>query len=77
MTGPECFFTILSYYYYYYYFFLLFFFVFENLQKSIKSDVFDTNGPRERDFHEETIAIDAGEPDFRPTVTHFMTFFDF
>ena len=51
--------------------------MFENLQKSIKSEVFDTNGPRERDFHEKTIPIDTGEADFRPTVTHFMTFFDF
>ena len=50
---------------------------FRNLQKSIKSDVFDTNGPRERDFHEEAVAIDTGEADFRPTATHFMTFFRF
>ena len=50
----------------------------ENLQKSFKSDVFDTNGPRERDFHEKTIPIDTGETNFRPTVTHFMIFiFDF
>ena len=42
----------------------------------MKSYVFDTNGPRERDFHEETIAIDTGEADFRPTVTHFMISFD-
>ena len=47
---------------------------FENLQKSIKSDVSDTNGPRKRDFHEETIPIDTGETDFRSTVTHFMIF---
>ena len=47
----------------------------ENLQKSIQSDVSDTNGPRKRDFHEETIPIDTGETDFRSTVTHFMIFF--
>ena len=57
--------------------FYLFIFFFENLQKSIKSDVFDTNGARERDFHEETIAIDTGETDFRSTVTHFMNFSTF
>ena len=49
-------------------------FLFENLQKSIKGYVFDTNGHRKRDFHEETVAIDTGETDFRSTVTHFMFF---
>ena len=53
------------------------FFFFENVQKSLKSEVFDTNGPRERDFHEKTIPIDTGETNFRPTVTHFMIFFCF
>ena len=52
-------------------------FFLENLQKSIKSCVFDTNGPRKRDFHEETIAIDTGETDFQCTGTNFMTFFQF
>ena len=52
-------------------------FFYENLQNSIKSDVSDTNGPRKRDFHEETIPIDTGETDFRSTVTHFMTFLRF
>ena len=51
--------------------------LFENLQKSIKSDVSDANGPRKRDFHEETIQIGTGETDFRSTVTHFMTFLRF
>ena len=32
---------------------------------------------REHDFHEETIAIDTRETNFRPTVTHFMISFDF
>ena len=48
---------------------------FENLQKSIKSDVSDTNGHRKSDFHEETIPIDTGETDFRSMVTHFMILF--
>ena len=55
----------------------MFLFFFENLQKSIKSDASDTNGPRKRDFHEETIAIDTGETDFQCTGTNFMTFFQF
>ena len=57
--------------------FLIFFHFFENLQKSIKSDVSDANGHRKRDFHEETIQIGTGETDFRSTVTHFMTFLGF
>ena len=50
-------------------------FVSENLRHSVKSDVPDANGPRKRDFHEETIPIDTGETDFRSTVTHFMICF--
>ena len=41
----------------------------------MKSDASDTNGPRKRDFHEETIPIDTGEADFRSAVTHFMISF--
>ena len=50
---------------------------FENLQKSIKSDASDANGPRKRDFHEETIQIGTGETDFRSTVTNCITFLRF
>ena len=57
--------------------FFIFSYFIENLQKSIKSDVSDTNGHRKRDFHEETIPIDTGETDFRSTVTHFMIFLRF
>ena len=43
--------------------------MFKTGQKSIKSDAFDTNGPRERDFHKETIAIDTGDTDFAKSIT--------
>ena len=49
----------------------------ENLQKSIKSYVSDTNGWRESDFQVETIQNEVGEVYFRCTGTHFMTFFQF
>ena len=37
------------------------FILFENLQKSIKRDVFDANGHRKHDFHDKTMANDTGE----------------
>ena len=46
-------------------------FLFENQHKSVKSYLSDINGHLKRDFHEETIAIESGEIDFRSTVTHF------
>ena len=46
----------------------------ENLQKSIKSDVSDTNGRRENDFQVEISPNDIVKTDFRSTVTHFITF---
>ena len=46
----------------------------ENLQKSLKSDVSDTNGRRESDFQVEFSTNDTVKTDFRSTVTHFMTF---
>ena len=47
----------------------------ENLQKSIKSDVSDTNGCRESDFQVEISPNDTVKIDFRSTVTHFMICF--
>ena len=44
----------------------------KNLQKPIKSDVSDTNGPQKRVCRVENILIDPGETDFRCTVTNFM-----
>ena len=43
-------------------------------QKHINSDLSDTNGYRKHHFHDETIAIETGETDFRSTVTHFINF---
>ena len=50
----------------------LFFDFSKNLQKSIKSDVSDTNGPQKRVCREENTLIDPGETNFRCTVTNFM-----
>ena len=47
---------------------------YENCQKSLKSDISDTNGYRKRDFRLETSQNDTLKVDFRPTGTHFMTF---
>ena len=44
----------------------------ENLQKSIKSDVSDTNGHQKRACRVENMLIDPGETNFRCTVTHFI-----
>ena len=53
------------------------FFIFQKSSKIYQKLCFFTNGPRECDFHEETIAIDTGETDFRSTATHFMHFSTF
>ena len=56
---------------------LWFVFFQKNLHKSIKSDVSDTNGRRNRDFRVETVQNEVGEVYFRCKGTHFMTFSDF
>ena len=49
----------------------------ENHQKSIKSNFFDTNARRERDFQVENNQNGTGIIDFRSSGTHFMTFLCF
>ena len=54
------------------------FFIFsKNLQKLIKSDVSDTNGRRESDFHVEISQNYTIRTDFRSTRINFITFFIF
>ena len=45
---------------------------FKNLQKLIKSDVSDMNGPRKHVCRVENMLIDPGDTNFRCTVTNFM-----